>query len=244
MAKDPAFLFYPGDFTTGTQFFTDEQVGKYVRLLLAQHQHGRLTKKQFDHFLPDEVVIAKFKIDDHGKYYNERLEKESEKRKNFAESRKKNRLSGDNEATRVYLMINHMNNHIKIGSSNKPERRLLEIRTQLHNEKINLLAYTDFTSQKVESDLQKKYKSFCKGFEWFSLPDEIIAQIVSEHHMIYHMENKNEDININTVQTNKPKNGNPKDFKVRREESFFERAKRNAEEADRDRKKDNNGKAS
>ncbi len=45
MAKDPAFLFYTGDFSTGTQFFTDEQVGKYVRLLMAQHQIGHLEEK-------------------------------------------------------------------------------------------------------------------------------------------------------------------------------------------------------
>ena len=42
MAKDPAFLFYTGDFATGTQFLTDDQMGKYIRLLMAQHQHGHL----------------------------------------------------------------------------------------------------------------------------------------------------------------------------------------------------------
>lgn len=42
MAKDPAFLFYPNDFTSGTRFFTDEQVGKYIRLLCAQFDCGHL----------------------------------------------------------------------------------------------------------------------------------------------------------------------------------------------------------
>ena len=32
MAKDPAFLFYPTDFMGGTQFFTDDQLGKYLSL--------------------------------------------------------------------------------------------------------------------------------------------------------------------------------------------------------------------
>ena len=40
--KDPAFLFYSSDFLTGTMFFTDEQVGKYIRLLCAQHQKGQI----------------------------------------------------------------------------------------------------------------------------------------------------------------------------------------------------------
>ena len=48
MAKDPAFLFYPSDFLTGTMFMTDEQVGKYIRLLCAQHQKGHLCEKRHD----------------------------------------------------------------------------------------------------------------------------------------------------------------------------------------------------
>ena len=42
MAKDPAFLFYSNDFLTGTYTMTDEQVGKYIRLLCLQHQKGEL----------------------------------------------------------------------------------------------------------------------------------------------------------------------------------------------------------
>jgi len=49
MAQDPAFLFYTGDFTTGTQFFSNEQIGIYLRILMAQHQHGHLTEKQILH---------------------------------------------------------------------------------------------------------------------------------------------------------------------------------------------------
>lgn len=45
MAKDPAFLFYSNDFLSGTFLLSDEQVGKYIRLLCIQHQKGILTKK-------------------------------------------------------------------------------------------------------------------------------------------------------------------------------------------------------
>jgi hypothetical protein len=45
MSKDPAILFYTSDFLTGTFTMTDEQVGKYIRLLCLQHQKGSLTEK-------------------------------------------------------------------------------------------------------------------------------------------------------------------------------------------------------
>lgn len=93
MAKDPAFLFYPGDFSTGTQFFTDEQVGKYVRLLMAQHQHGHLNENQVIHICKsyDNHIMLKFKKDSGGLWYNERLEIEIDKRKNYVDSRGKNK---------------------------------------------------------------------------------------------------------------------------------------------------------
>lgn len=93
MAKDPAFLFYPGDFNTGTQFFSDEQVGKYMRLLMAQHQHGHLTEKQVIHICKsyDKDIMAKFTKDTQGNFFNKRLEDETVRRKKFSESRSKNR---------------------------------------------------------------------------------------------------------------------------------------------------------
>lgn len=93
MAKDPAFLFYPGDFNTGTQFFSDEMVGKYMRLLMAQHQHGHLTENQVIFICKsyDKDIMSKFVKDSNGLWYNERLEIEVNKRKNYVESRSKNK---------------------------------------------------------------------------------------------------------------------------------------------------------
>lgn len=91
--KDPAFLLYSGDFATGTQFFTDDQVGKYVRLLIAQHLHGHLSERQMLHICKsyDEDIFLKFLKDDEGKYYNERLESEVARRKKYSESRSENK---------------------------------------------------------------------------------------------------------------------------------------------------------
>lgn len=94
MAKDPAFLFYTNDFISGTQFFTNEEVGLYIRLLCAQHQHGRLNEKQVKIICNslDIDVLNKFSIDEQGLYFNERLESEIEKRSKFSLSRSANRL--------------------------------------------------------------------------------------------------------------------------------------------------------
>lgn len=95
MAKDPAFLFYSSDFLTGTMLMTNEQVGKYIRLICLQHQKGHLNEKDMMNICKtrDEDIFEKFVKDDNGLYYNERCEQEVLKRKNFCLSRSKNRSS-------------------------------------------------------------------------------------------------------------------------------------------------------
>lgn len=93
--KDPAILFYTSDFLTGTFTMTDEQVGKYIRLLCLQHQKGYLSEKDMLNICKsyDEDIFNKFTKNGDGKYYNERMKIEAEKRKNYAESRRNNRLA-------------------------------------------------------------------------------------------------------------------------------------------------------
>lgn len=85
MAKDPAFLFYSSDFLTGTMFMTNEQVGLYIRLLCAQHQHGgridtNVLRTQCDSITNGSVVYSKFEHDDTGSF-SVRLDEEMKKRK-------------------------------------------------------------------------------------------------------------------------------------------------------------------
>jgi hypothetical protein len=91
--KDPAFLFYPNDFLSGTITMSDDQIGKYIRLLCLQHQRGHLTEKDMLFICKsyDEDIFSKFKIDDEKKYYNDRLEHEIIRRKAYSDSRSKNR---------------------------------------------------------------------------------------------------------------------------------------------------------
>lgn len=97
MSKDPAFLFYSSDFLTGTALMSDEQVGKYIKLLCYQHQKGHLTERDMLKICltHDEDIFCKFEKDENGLYYNARLQQEVEKRKAYSESRRQNRIKKD-----------------------------------------------------------------------------------------------------------------------------------------------------
>lgn len=93
MAKDPAVLFYTSDFLTGTGLLSDEQVGKYIRLLCYQHQKGILTERDMMNVCKtyDEDIWSKFVKSEEG-YYNQRMKEEADKRRNYSESRRQNKL--------------------------------------------------------------------------------------------------------------------------------------------------------
>jgi uncharacterized protein YdaU (DUF1376 family) len=98
MAKDPAFLWYPGDYLAGTTELNFEEKGAYVELLNKQFEHGgpmsidkikRILRDSFDRVWP--ALVDKFRTDEAGNFFNQRLEDERLKRKNFTESRRNNR---------------------------------------------------------------------------------------------------------------------------------------------------------
>lgn len=95
---------------------TDEQVGKYIRLLCLQHQKGRLTEKDMFNICKtyDIDVFNKF-IKEGDIFYNERLEYETIKRKNYAESRRKNREG------KKKTYVKHMENENENENRNKKE---------------------------------------------------------------------------------------------------------------------------
>ena len=86
--KDPAFLFYPESFLVGVMDMTDEEVGQYIRLMCRQHQKGHLPSAIIEK--AHEAVREKFVQDADGKWYNERLELEIQKRAKYTASRRKN----------------------------------------------------------------------------------------------------------------------------------------------------------
>jgi hypothetical protein len=100
MSKDPAVLFYTSDFLSGTFTMTNEQVGKYIRLLCLQHQKGKLSEKDMLSICSayDVDIWDKFKIED-GAFINERMYNEAVRRQKFSESRRNNAKSPKNDST-------------------------------------------------------------------------------------------------------------------------------------------------
>lgn len=118
MAKDPAFLFYPGDWLGGTMGMTLEQKGAYFELLVFQFNNGPFTEAQAKLVLSmcDAsvwlVVCKKFAQED-GKYFNKRLAAEMSKRQKFTESRRNNankRKNKENEQSICSALGEHMEN--------------------------------------------------------------------------------------------------------------------------------------
>ncbi len=113
--KDPAFLFYSSDFLSGTMLMTDEEIGQYIKLICLQHQKGHLKEKDMLNICKthNEEIFSKFKIDEEGNYYNERLEIEVNKRKAYSESRRNNRKKKEEKETYEKDMKNICNSYEK-----------------------------------------------------------------------------------------------------------------------------------
>ena len=110
MAKDPAVLFYTNDFLAGTFTMSDEQVGKYIRLLCLQHQKGTLTDNDMKNICKTyDVDIYSHFTKEGDVYYNPRMREETEKRKKYSESRKTNRIS-TKEKNISLSYVKHMEN--------------------------------------------------------------------------------------------------------------------------------------
>lgn len=133
MAKDPAFLFFPGDWLGGTMTFTRSHKGAYMDLLMCQHSVGHMSLQEIRQVLGDSdfsemwelVLKRKFKQDEDGKFYNQKLEDEIIKRKNFTESRSKNLSSKPTHMeTHMEPLMENGNgniNSIEIGSEKVKE---------------------------------------------------------------------------------------------------------------------------
>lgn len=93
--KDPAMLFYPSDFMMEISYMTNEEAGKYIRVLCNIFFHGRLSIDIIKRICGEEyeTILNLLSRDDKGLYYHERMEYEMLKRRQFCESRSKNALS-------------------------------------------------------------------------------------------------------------------------------------------------------
>lgn len=112
MGKDPAFLFYPGDWLGGTIGMTLEEKGAYMELLMLQFNRGHMTLDMIGQTVGHLWVKVqdKFVQDSAGLWYNTRLDSEKEKRKNFVSSRRNNKDGKNQHNKEAGHMTSHMEN--------------------------------------------------------------------------------------------------------------------------------------
>lgn len=151
--KDPAVLFYTADFLTGTMLMDDAQIGRYIKLLCLQHQHGKLTEKQMQKVCGgyDEDVYAKFEQDENGDYYNRRMRDESIKRKSYSESRK-------NNLNKKRDMDTHMGNHMGNHMDSHMENIIININEDINTENNNKVKGEKIEIETLWVNDQDEYK--------------------------------------------------------------------------------------
>lgn len=204
--KDPAFLFYSSDFLSGTMLMTDEEIGQYIKLICLQHQKGHLKEKDILNICKthNEEIFSKFKIDEEGNYYNERLETEINKRKAYSESRRNNRKKKEEKTTYEEDMKNicnsyeeHMENeNININKNiniikNNSKR---DSKGKKEEEKIHFADFVTMTNaeyEKLVSTYGKEFADQCinildnykgsKGKEYKSDYRAILSWVVDEN---------------------------------------------------------------
>jgi hypothetical protein len=219
MAKDPAFLFYPGDWLGGTLGMSFEEKGAYLDLLIFQFNRGAFTESQAMMVLRDtklwQSLKSKFIFSD-GLYSNNKLQEEKEKRQKYTESRRQSRLKTNEDNVRIYIVRDNVRLTYKIGSSVNPLRRYNELSNQvapaiMHDKKgerdITLIWYSDVVQRTEEALLHEKFKDKNITGEWFLLGvgdlDYIFNKYSGTHfeRTIERTENENENIISNKINT-------------------------------------------
>ncbi len=156
MAKDPAFLFYSSDFLTGVIDMTMEERGQYITLMCLQHQKGRLSERtiRFCVGSVSDTVMSKFRRDENGLYFNDRLESEIEQRAAFTKSRRENgRKGGRPKGEKPLGFADDNQNETYI----KPTQNLMEDENENEDEIENR---GDIESENTSSRARKKIKHF------------------------------------------------------------------------------------
>jgi len=159
MAKDPAVLLWTKDFLVGTMTMTNEQVGKYIRLLCLQHQNQYLTDGDMKSILSDEdIVIAEKFIKEDGKWYNIKMKEETIRRKAYTENRLKNlQKKKDMKVNMDSHMENHTGTVTGTGTAN------LELKLETVN--VTKAEREDILAEALTGSLDKEQKQIANKFD-------------------------------------------------------------------------------
>lgn len=123
MAKDPAMLWYWGDWNSGTCLMSRFLKGCYMDLLHAQFNHGRLSLEDIKTCLGSDYGTAwpalqkKFKQDEKNLFFNERCELEKLRRAEFVSSRSNGKSGRKKSHDKSHDF--HTDNHTENGNEDE-----------------------------------------------------------------------------------------------------------------------------
>jgi hypothetical protein len=90
--QDPAYRLFTAEFLVRNMDMTDDQVGKFIKLLCFQHQNGHMTEETMLMFCKekDNKIFSRFLVDSKGLYYNKEMDDEIIRRSDVCETNRKN----------------------------------------------------------------------------------------------------------------------------------------------------------
>jgi hypothetical protein len=93
--KDPAFLLYTGDVYKDTSLMSDEELGKYFRIMLAQHHFSYITPQQYskitgEDYSPVSTLGSVLEQTPEGMLFIPWLDEAIERRNRYSKSRSNN----------------------------------------------------------------------------------------------------------------------------------------------------------
>ena len=116
MSKDPAFLFYPGDYLRDTQCLSESVQVAYDRIMCEHMRNICISQQQLNFFTKrlsdmerEELMMVLSEVD--GGYQITWVAESIVKRKAYSESRSKNRSSSSKNISKTY--VEHMENEIE-----------------------------------------------------------------------------------------------------------------------------------
>lgn len=120
MGKDPAFLFYPGDYLRDTQTLSENSQVAYDRIMCEHMRNICISQQQLKFFTKrlnneelDELMFVLTEID--GGFQITWVADSIVKRREYSESRRKNRQSAKPKKNKKHMLTydNHMENEIE-----------------------------------------------------------------------------------------------------------------------------------
>lgn len=201
MAKDPAVLFYYQDFLVGTALYDDAETGCYIRCLCHLFDKDSLPEKDMIKICGTQEkwksIRSKFERDPDGTFFNRRAREEKEKRLNYSESRRNNRLRKDHMNNISNTYVHHMENenineNINVIKKEKvissvPEITMQEVESYFEScgfpktEAQNFFSYYSSQNWETKGGASIKSKWQNKVIQWMNQQKQFSKPTIPDH---------------------------------------------------------------